>query len=127
MDTEASPVHDALWHGGASRESLAAAAHVSLRTVHRWCAMRAPPGYAVALAEIIGGRLPWPGWERARVHRGLLYVDGSRFGVDAHTLAMAYQAQARIEALERALKEARQPQQHCMCRAFSDGGGFSSE
>lgn len=65
-----------------STEDAARACLVSPETFRRWRSDRRPNPTAVRLLAILGGYLPWAGWEHWEMHNGLLFPPGySRRGI----------------------------------------------
>lgn len=116
MDMDSRPVRGLLFRGSVDLEWFAAWCGVSLRTVHAWRAALAPPGYAVALAEVAAGALPWPAWSGWHARQGALYAPGARDGATPGEVAALPLLTAQLRAHER---ERGEPAQYCFCRQLS--------
>lgn len=116
MDMQASTLRGVLFHAGVSPERFAEFARVTLRTVHAWRASERPPGYAVALAGVAAGWLPYDGFEGFRIYRGQLWLPNRPEGLAPVELIKAPDLARYAEVLER---EAGQPRQYCTCPLFS--------
>jgi hypothetical protein len=53
---------------------------VAPRTYRRWRSEGNPPPAALRLLAVLAGFVPWDGWDRWEVHRGLLFPPGYRRG-----------------------------------------------
>lgn len=78
-----------------SVQEAAAACLVSPETFRRWRCDRRPNPTAVRLMAVLGGYVPWAGWEGWEMHSGLLFPPGySRHGIgpgDIMALPLLYQ------------------------------------
>mgnify|MGYP000288715514 CR=1 FL=1 len=119
MDMEATTLRATLFHAGVTPESFARFARVTLRTVHTWRASMSPPGYAIALADVAAGWLPYDGFEGFRIYRGQLWLPNRPEGLAPVELLRAPELMRYTEVLER---DAGQPRQYCTCPLFSGSG-----
>ncbi|GAB4348053.1 MAG: hypothetical protein Kow006_08370 [Gammaproteobacteria bacterium] len=97
--------------GFASNQEAAHACLVSPETYRRWRTDRRPNPTAIRLLAILGGYVPWRGWENWEVHGGLLFPPGySRHGIAPgdilalpflHQLLGEYRRQLRLAECDR--------------------------
>ena len=107
-DDEERPQRHLLWRTNLSAEALAALVERHPRTVYGWWRGRPMPAAVRRLCEILGGEMPWPGFEGWHAAAGgLVYPPGARDPVPIAEATVAQYAQRRAELLERELAELR--------------------
>ncbi|OOZ40288.1 hypothetical protein BOW53_08245 [Solemya pervernicosa gill symbiont] len=91
---------------GLTNEQAADFCFVTPRTWRRWRAEMNPNPLALRLLSILGGYVPWTGWERWEVRNGYMFPPGyEKHGVlPGHILAIPF-AQQLITSYQRQLEE----------------------
>ena len=110
---------------GLSPQQAASVCGVSSETYRHWRRDRTPNLAAVRLLAVIGGYLPWQGWEGWEMHNGFLFPPGyTRHGIRPgdilalpFTLQLLSEYRRRIESESSSLPVTGQ----VIRRAFGDG------
>lgn len=95
-------LHSLAWRAGRSRADLAAELGISRPTLERYLKDNRAPSPVLRLLEVYAGRMPWDGFERMSVHRGVIYYRDNPDGLPANEIpAYHYQlkelAHLRVE------------------------------
>ncbi len=87
-----------------SRRELARLLERDEKTIEGYARGRPMPPATRLLVEILGGRMPWRGFEGYEVKQGHFYPPGHRDGVPVTQLPVLHWQLQRLEILDRELK-----------------------